>query len=78
MSAKRIVPAGITGIGMSFPDKVMTNADFEKIVETNDQGRTPEDPSIPAYWDARMKESYDQRIRERDRRLGRQVPTPLP
>ena len=48
------------------------------IVETNDQGRFPEDPSIPASWDARMKDNYDQRIRDRDRRLGREVPTPLP
>ena len=47
-------------------------------METNDQGRIPEDPSIPADWDARMSETYDERIRERDRRLGRRVPTPLP
>ena len=48
------------------------------IVETNDQGRFPEDPSIPASWEARMTDNYDQRIRDRDRRLGRAVPTPLP
>jgi N-sulfoglucosamine sulfohydrolase len=48
------------------------------IVETNDQGRIPEDPAIAAKWDAEMKKLYDERIRERDRRLGRKVPTPLP
>lgn len=48
------------------------------VVETNDQGRIPEDPSIHAYWEARMKENNDARIRERDLKLGRTVPTPLP
>jgi N-sulfoglucosamine sulfohydrolase len=48
------------------------------IVETNDQGRIPEDPSIAAKWEAEAKKTYDERIRERDRRLGRKVPTPLP
>jgi len=48
------------------------------IVETNDQGRLSEDPSIPASWEARMKQNYDERIRDRDRRQGRAVPTPLP
>ncbi len=48
------------------------------VVETNDQGRIPEDPSIPAQWEAEMQRNYDERIRERDRRLGREVRTPLP
>jgi 3-oxoacyl-[acyl-carrier-protein] synthase III len=30
-------PVGITGIGMAVPDKVLTNADLEKIVDTNDE-----------------------------------------
>jgi 3-oxoacyl-[acyl-carrier-protein] synthase-3 len=29
--------AGITGVGMSFPEKRLTNADLEKLVDTNDQ-----------------------------------------
>lgn len=48
------------------------------IAETNDQGRIPEDPAIVAKWDARAKTLHDERIRERDRRLGRKVKTPLP
>lgn len=30
-------PAGIAGTGMYIPEKIMTNSDFEKIVETNDK-----------------------------------------
>ncbi len=37
MTARTLYPAGITGTGMSFPEKVLTNADLEQIVETNDQ-----------------------------------------
>jgi 3-oxoacyl-[acyl-carrier-protein] synthase III len=32
-----IRPVGITGVGMSVPERVMTNADFEKIVDTSDE-----------------------------------------
>jgi len=37
MAARTLHTAGITGVGMSYPDKRLTNADLEKIVETNDQ-----------------------------------------
>ncbi len=37
MTARTLYSAGITGTGMSFPEKVLTNADLEKLVETNDQ-----------------------------------------
>ena len=37
MTARKLYTAGITGTGMSFPDKVLTNADLEKMVDTNDQ-----------------------------------------
>lgn len=36
--AERILKrAGITGLGMSFPDRVLSNADLEKMVDTNDE-----------------------------------------
>jgi 3-oxoacyl-[acyl-carrier-protein] synthase-3 len=34
--ARTLYSAGITGTGMSYPDKVLTNADLETMVETND------------------------------------------
>ena len=37
MAARTLKTAGITGVGMSFPDKTLTNADLEKMVDTNDQ-----------------------------------------
>ena len=37
MAARTLYTAGITGVGMSFPEKRLTNADFEKMVDTNDQ-----------------------------------------
>ena len=37
MAARMLHTAGITGVGMSFPEKRLTNADLEKMVETNDQ-----------------------------------------
>ncbi len=36
MAARTLKTAGITGVGMSFPEKRLTNADLEKMVETND------------------------------------------
>jgi 3-oxoacyl-[acyl-carrier-protein] synthase-3 len=36
MAARTLLTAGITGVGMSFPDRTLTNADLEKMVETND------------------------------------------
>lgn len=36
MTARLLHSAGITGTGMSFPEKILTNADLEKIVDTND------------------------------------------
>ncbi len=36
MSAPTLLTAGITGLGMSFPEKRLTNADLEKMVETED------------------------------------------
>ncbi len=36
MAARTLFTAGITGVGMSFPEKKLTNADLEKMVETND------------------------------------------
>jgi|MEE4267393.1 3-oxoacyl-[acyl-carrier-protein] synthase-3 len=35
MAARTLYTAGITGVGMSFPEKRLTNADLEKMVETN-------------------------------------------
>ena len=37
MAARTLCTAGITGVGMSFPEKRLTNADLEKIVDTNDE-----------------------------------------
>lgn len=37
MAARTLHTAGITGVGMSFPEKRLTNADLEKMVETNDE-----------------------------------------
>ena len=37
MAARMLYTAGITGVGMSFPEKRLTNADLEKLVDTNDQ-----------------------------------------
>lgn len=37
MTARTLFHAGITGTGMSFPEKVVTNQDLERIVETSDQ-----------------------------------------
>jgi len=48
------------------------------VMETNDQGRYPENPQIVREAARRMARAYDRRIRQRDRRLGRKVPTPLP
>ncbi len=32
------------------------------IVASNDQGRMPEDPSVQAYYDQRMQQTYAQRL----------------
>ena len=37
MAPRTLLTSGITGVGMSFPEKRLTNADLEKLVETNDQ-----------------------------------------
>ena len=37
MSAPSLLTAGITGVGMDFPERRLTNADLEKLVETSDQ-----------------------------------------
>jgi len=37
MALRTLLSAGITGVGMSFPEKRLTNADLEKMVDTNDQ-----------------------------------------
>ena len=37
MAARMLYTAGITGVGMSFPEKRLTNADLEKMVDTDDQ-----------------------------------------
>lgn len=37
MAARTLYTAGITGVGMNFPEKRLTNADLEKMVETNDE-----------------------------------------
>ncbi len=37
MSEQTLLTAGITGVGMSFPEKIVTNKDFEKMVDTNDE-----------------------------------------
>ena len=36
MAARTQLVAGITGVGMSFPERRLTNADLEKMVDTND------------------------------------------
>ena len=37
MAARTLYTAGITGVGMSFPEERLTNADLEKLVDTNDE-----------------------------------------
>ena len=37
MAARTLYTAGITGVGMSFPEKRLTNAELEKMVDTDDQ-----------------------------------------
>jgi len=37
MAARTLYTAGITGVGMSFPERRLTNADLEKMVDTNDE-----------------------------------------
>lgn len=37
MAARTLLTAGITGVGMSYPDRIMTNHDLEAMVETNHQ-----------------------------------------
>ncbi len=37
MAARTLLTAGITGVGMSYPDRVLTNHDLEKMVDTNHQ-----------------------------------------
>jgi 3-oxoacyl-[acyl-carrier-protein] synthase-3 len=37
MAARTLYTAGITGVGMSFPEKKLTNADLEKMVDTQDE-----------------------------------------
>jgi 3-oxoacyl-[acyl-carrier-protein] synthase-3 len=37
MAARTLYTAGITGVGMSFPENRLTNADLEKLVDTDDQ-----------------------------------------
>ncbi len=36
MSPRTLYTAGISGVGMSFPERRLTNADLEKMVDTND------------------------------------------
>ncbi len=36
MAARTLYTAGITGVGMSFPERRLTNAELEKMVETDD------------------------------------------
>ena len=57
MTARTLHTAGITGTGMSFPDKVFTNADLEQMVDTNDEWITERtgikerrlcEPGVPA------------------------------
>ena len=35
--------------------------------DINDRGREPEDPAIPARWEAQMKRVYDKRLQRRPR-----------
>jgi hypothetical protein len=44
------------------------------IVESDDQGRIPEDPAVVNYYEQRMKEIYDARIAALRRQWG--VPKP--
>jgi 3-oxoacyl-[acyl-carrier-protein] synthase-3 len=37
MASRTIYPAGITGVGMDFPERRLTNADLERMVETSDE-----------------------------------------
>jgi 3-oxoacyl-[acyl-carrier-protein] synthase-3 len=37
MSSRKIHSAGITGVGMDFPERRMTNSDLEKMVDTSNQ-----------------------------------------
>ena len=37
MAERTLLTAGITGLGSSFPEKRLTNADLEKMVDTNDE-----------------------------------------
>jgi len=37
MAARTLLTAGITRVGLSYPDHIMTNHDLEAMVETNDQ-----------------------------------------
>ncbi|PID79335.1 3-oxoacyl-ACP synthase [bacterium DOLZORAL124_64_63] len=37
MATRTLLTAGITGIGMSLPEKKLTNADLEKMVDTNNE-----------------------------------------
>jgi 3-oxoacyl-[acyl-carrier-protein] synthase-3 len=37
MAARTLYTAGITGVGMSFPERRLTNADLEKMVDTNSE-----------------------------------------
>jgi N-sulfoglucosamine sulfohydrolase len=40
------------------------------IVESNDQGRIPEDPAVVSYYEQKMKELYDERIAALRRQWG--------
>ena len=44
------------------------------IESSNDQGRTPEPPSVLEYWEERMRKNYDKRLREREARKKRSGP----
>jgi len=37
MTEQTLHTAGITGVGMSFPERILSNEDLEKMVDTNDQ-----------------------------------------
>lgn len=37
MSSRTLLTAGVTGIGMDFPDRRLTNLDLERMVETNNE-----------------------------------------
>jgi N-sulfoglucosamine sulfohydrolase len=40
------------------------------IIESNDQGRIPEDPAVVSYYEQRMKDNYDERIAALRRQWG--------